>query len=121
MKIQNDEFGLFVQAGGYKCRPVTISNFKEGDEVVTHHFVGTIKAGVGKDNTCKKGRYLETWSTTGFDELMPKALQLKNIHWYKYQFWMQYRHAFGHINLTNEEKKNAESYMQEYIAGKHSS
>ena len=46
--VKSDRFGLYVAAGGWKARPFFGTCFKEGDEVDTHHFGGSTKAGVGR-------------------------------------------------------------------------
>lgn len=92
--IKSDFLGLYVAAGGYAARPLGETQFKEGDEVKTHHFGGSIRAGVGKDSSCKRGQYLEEWTTTGFstNELETRKSQFglkltdkdikKNTEWY---------------------------------------
>lgn len=71
-KIKKDELGLYVIAGGYIARPFWGTCFKEGDEVKSHHFGGSTRAGVTvtdrkeTHNFKRKGQY-EYWSTTGLD------------------------------------------------------
>lgn len=69
-KIKKDELGLYVIAGGYIARPFWGTCFKEGDEVKSHHFSGSTRAGVTvtdrkeTHNFKGKGQY-ENWCTTG--------------------------------------------------------
>ena len=71
-KIKKDSLGLYVIAGGYIARPFWGTCFKEGDEVKSHHFGGSTRAGVTvtdrkeTHNFKRKGQY-EYWSTTGLD------------------------------------------------------
>jgi len=98
--IQSDEFGLWTIAGGWIARPVFATQFKAGDQVKTHHFGGSIRAGVGKDDSCIRGHYLEYWSTTGtmFNDPEPfepcESLGIKTlsdrIDWYKQKFVEKY-------------------------------
>lgn len=64
--IKKDHCGLFVNAGGYICRPFFGTCFKEGDKVRAHHFGGSTRVGVGLSDACfrRKDTY-ELWSTTG--------------------------------------------------------
>lgn len=62
-KIRQDQFGLFVAAGGYRARPVDPTVFAVGDVIKTHHFGGSVFAGIGK--LPERGKYLETWVTCG--------------------------------------------------------
>jgi len=95
-KIKSDEYGLHVQAGGWKSRPVYESQFTEGDEVKTHHYGGSMRVGVGKDKTCKRGQYLELWCTCGnsnSNDFKPNPrLNIHNIadliNWYRRHFRM---------------------------------
>lgn len=65
-RVHRDQWGLWVSADGYVARPLGIeTRFSKGDEVCTHHFGGSTDAGVGKDASCGRGKYLETWTTTG--------------------------------------------------------
>lgn len=65
-KIRKDEYGYYVIAGGWIARPYdNYTRFNVGDVVKTYHFGGSSMAGVGKDESCKKGKYLEEWKTTG--------------------------------------------------------
>ena len=68
-KIKEDEFGLYVIAGGWIARPFFGTAFQKGDDVKSHHFGGSTKAGVtvtdkpDTHNFKRKGMY-ETWVTT---------------------------------------------------------
>ena len=63
--IHQDEISPYVSAGGWISRPLFPTQFQLGEEVKTHHFGGSCNAGVGKDETCGRGIYLELWTTTG--------------------------------------------------------
>lgn len=66
-KVGKDHCGLFITAGGYIARPFFGTSFKEDDEVKSHHFGGSIYAGVGLLETAKfrKKNTFEYWVTTG--------------------------------------------------------
>jgi hypothetical protein len=63
--IRKDEIGLYVSAGGWVTRPLVETQYREGQDVTTHHYGTTSLAGVGKDEHCKRGEYVEIWITTG--------------------------------------------------------
>ena len=63
-KVRKDKLGLYVSAGGYVSRPLSDSQYKEGDKPKTKHFGGSTVAGVGKDDTCGRGSYVEYWATS---------------------------------------------------------
>jgi len=105
--IRKDKYGLVVQAGGHQSRPVQPSKFKKGDDVQTYHFGGTIKAGVGKNNICKKGEYLETWCTTGNDDY-------RTIIWYKVEFVNEYWELCSKAVVSTREQKIHDNYFSFY-------
>jgi hypothetical protein len=76
--IREDEFGLYVSSGGYAARPVSSTRFAKGDTVKAHHHGGSPLHGVGKDDTCGKGEYLETWLSTGMSNEQTKD----QVEWY---------------------------------------
>ncbi len=86
-KIKKDEMGLYAFVGGYVARPTKDSRFKEGDSVKGYHFGGSTNIGMGKDATCKKGQYLETWQSYGTLAHEYKqtsiAKQKKSWDWYQ--------------------------------------
>ena len=64
-KIKKDFIGLYVVAGGQISRPFYGTIFKEGDEVKTHGFIGTVNAGVTYPHeNFSYGNY-EVWGITG--------------------------------------------------------
>lgn len=73
-KIKKDFLGLYTIAGGYIARPTGETEFKEGEKVETHHFGGTCVCGIGKDENCKKGSYLEYWLTSDAISMGYKSL-----------------------------------------------
>lgn len=85
--IKEDEHGLYVNGGNWKSREAipNTSQFKVGDEVKTHHFGGTIRVGVGKDEHCLRGQYLEYWLTAGLDitEEISHEEEAEVIQWYR--------------------------------------
>ena len=93
-KIKKDSLGLYVIAGGYIARPFWGTCFKEGDEVKSHHFGGSTRAGVTvtdrkeTHNFKRKGQY-ENWCTTGLDSLKYKRGEFtqeqieRTTEWYR--------------------------------------
>ncbi len=83
-KIKSDQFGLYVTAGGWKCRPLLRpTTFTEGMKLKTYHFGGSVYAGVGKSPECKRGQYVETWVTTiESGEKRPAVEEKEKIDWY---------------------------------------
>ena len=89
-KIKEDEFGLYVIAGGWIARPFFGTIFQKDDVVKSHHFGGSTKAGVtvidkpDTHNFKRKGIY-ETWATTGImsHEKISKEKTKEKIEWYK--------------------------------------
>ena len=64
--IRRDFIGLYIFVNGGVARCLNKkTRYKEGDKVSTCKFSQSTLVGVGKDNTCKKGKYLEYWRTTG--------------------------------------------------------
>jgi len=100
-KIRKDSIGLYVIAGGWICRRSNPTIFKEGDEGATHHFDGTVIAGVGKNNTCKRGQYIEYWCTAGII-----AFEYENVSEEKLrETWDWYRTTQEHIVQLFERRK----------------
>ncbi len=88
--IREDAIGIWVSAGGIVSRPRGETRFKAGDRVPTYHYGGSTNAGVGKDKTCKRGKYLEMWLTQGivaseYSKTSPEKLQ---------ENWTLYRDHF---------------------------
>ena len=63
--VKEDTIGLWISSCGYIARPVGTTRFKKGDKVKNKHFAGSPLHGVGKDGTCERGDYLETWLGCG--------------------------------------------------------
>ena len=87
--VREDKHGLHVSGEGWRCREVVpgTTRFKVGDVVKTHHFGGSVRVGVGKDETCKRGEYLEYWMTAGGCASSPLADdEGEVIQWYREQF-----------------------------------
>jgi hypothetical protein len=96
-KINEDSIGLYVFAGGWKSRPFTKSQFKKGDKVDTYHFGGSSIAGIGKNEKCKRGQYIEYWCTCGItyiDKISIKE-EKEKYEWYKNYYGLE-------IELMNE-------------------
>ena len=104
-KIHKDFLGLYTICGGYISRPIYGTQFNEGDEVNTHHFGGSTKAGVTTrdkpetHNFKKSGRY-EVWITTGTSnkEYKDKTFKLgyEGLYGSSYNTWEEY------LKLTTE-------------------
>lgn len=62
--IKQDKYGIFLNAGGYVCRPVIESRYKPGDKVPAHHFSQSTRIGVGKEDSSKPREYVENWMAT---------------------------------------------------------
>ena len=83
-KIKKDLLGLYVIAGGWISRPPNMDNsltiFKDGDKVKTHHFGGSVIAGVTfeSENFKHDGNY-EIWITTGIINLNYKTMSQSEI------------------------------------------
>lgn len=81
-KIKKDQLGLYTNCGGYVSRPFFGTQFKEGDEVKTHHFGGSTGGGVtspDKPDThnFKRDGVYEQWGTTGISETEYKKKSFK--------------------------------------------
>lgn len=63
--VKEDKIGVYVNSGGYIARPVGKTRYKKSDVIKAHHFGGSPLHGIGKDETCKRGEYLETWLGCG--------------------------------------------------------
>ncbi len=71
VRIRLDEWGLWCSVGGYMARPVGDTQFAEGDAVHVWHFDGSIRAGVGKSPSMRRGQYLEYWVLSADDHWNP--------------------------------------------------
>ncbi len=71
MKIKKDNEGLYLNLGGYVCRPVYGTMFNEGDEVKAHHFGGSTRVGV-------------TFNESGFNFKYRK----ENHDFPKFEYWI---------------------------------
>ncbi len=98
-KIHKDFLGLYTICGGYISRPIYGTQFNEGDEVNTHHFGGSTKAGVTTrdkpetHNFKKSGQY-EVWITTGTSNRQYKdktfKLEYEGLFGSSYNTWEEY-------------------------------
>ena len=70
--VKEDKYGIYIEASGYIARPVAETLFEIGEEVDTHHHSQTCYQGVGKDETCARGQYLEVWCHTGMSSTYKK-------------------------------------------------
>lgn len=61
--VKQDAMGLFAIVAGWIVRPQRPSSFRVGDRVDGHHFRGSTKVGIGKNE--ETGKYQEYWKTTG--------------------------------------------------------
>ena len=80
--IQQDEVGIWVEAGGYIARPILPTKLKVGDRInQTYHFGGSVIAGVGKIQG--RGKYFEYWMTCGdFMDDKDPVIRRMNWEWY---------------------------------------
>lgn len=117
MKIEKDEIGLYTNAGNWKARPVIKTQFKEGDDVATYHFGGTILAGVGKDENCKRGQYIERWTTCGtyyggWGETDQEKDEYGSMVWYQVEaLWDYSDKYFKGIKPTKNQIKKHDNYL----------
>ena len=94
-KIKKDHIGLYTVCGGYISRPFYGTQFKEGDEVKTHHFGGSTMTGVTipdkpeTHNFKKDGQY-EVWSTTGISSTHYRKNQLPSNYTDRYSDFSTY-------------------------------
>ena len=110
--IREDSIGLYVSGGGYKTRPVKPTRFKKGDKVKTHHYGGTTRVGVGKDETCERGGYLELWLTTG---MMCEEKISKDHEYSRYMYYKVICNNIPDVVITKEEHRVAMEYHKKYI------
>ena len=92
--IKKDWLGLYVIAGGWIARPMCGTSFKEGDVVKSHHFGGSIEAGVTTLNLQfrKIGTY-EFWFTTVINDdynrkEIPEIFKRDFKKWEDYMVWI---------------------------------
>ena len=111
-KIKKDALGLYTVCGGYISRPFFGTQFEEGDTVNTHHFGGTINAGVTlpdrkETHNFKKGGIFEYWRTTG----------ISNTHYKLRNFSKDYEDLFGakYDNFDDYLRLQAEWYRKQDI------
>lgn len=106
-KIKKDSLGLYVIAGGYITRPFYGTIFKEDDIVKSHHFGGSIMAGVTfiDQNFKKDGKY-EIWVTTGITSYDYKDKKIK--YGFEYLFGVNYKTFEEYLEAdANWYKKNS--------------
>ena len=118
--IQKDGLGLYIESGGWIARPSSHfpTRFDKGDEAAQYHFGGTVFHGVGKDSTCKRGKYLEKWVGCGHPE-DTDAKKKESYEWYMERFAeklnyeksnildhsMSFFEEFNHINPSDRMMK----------------
>lgn len=116
MIVKSDKLGLYVHAGGWKSRPLSESRFKLGDDIKTHHYGGTILAGVGKDKTCKRGKYIEMWITTDLSMDESSDLEEYQLAWRKREALIMYGHChFEGVSMTHSEEALANAYFKKHL------
>ena len=91
-KVKKDGLGLYINVGGYICRPFFGTCFQEGDEVKAHHFGGSTRIGVGLPGPAmfRKSETYEYWSTTGTGMWEMKYPERWTINGKKYKQWASY-------------------------------
>lgn len=74
-KIQKDNQGYYYAiVDGQIVRPYhRTTTFNEGDDVIAKQCAGTPCYGVGKNDTCGRGVYLEAWMSTGVTREMRES------------------------------------------------
>lgn len=94
-KVKKDSLGLYINAGGYICRPFYGTCFREGNEVKAHHFGGSTVVGVGVPGKAvfKDSLTFEQWSTTGTGQWEKKFPHRWEINEIKYKSWEGYLRA----------------------------
>jgi hypothetical protein len=91
MIIQQDSIGLYGDNGSWIVRPINPTRYSVGYDIAEYHFGGTPLHGVGKDDSCKRGEYLEIWIGNGLsyecktqDELIEAKVFYDNLITTKY-------------------------------------
>lgn len=94
-KVKKDSLGLYINAGGYICRPFYGTCFREGDEVKAHHFGGSTAVGVGVPGEAmfKDRETFERWSTTGTGQWEKKFPDRWEVNGVRYKQWDAYVRA----------------------------
>ena len=104
-KIKKDAIGLYTICGGYISRPFFGTQFEEGDTVNTHHFVGSINAGVTlpdrkETHHFRKGGIFEYWRTTGISNQEYKNKRTKKG--YESLYGSKYDNFDDYLKLKTE-------------------
>ena len=115
-KIKKDALGLYTICGGYISRPFFGTQFEEGDIVNTHHFSGSINAGVTlpdrkETHNFKKGGIFEYWRSTG----IPNNHYVKKIHKPDLQklFRSPYNNFDEYLKLVTEWYSKLDIHLEE--------
>jgi len=73
-KIREDNKGKYFVSEGRIVRPVENTSFESDTSVDASQCKGTPIYGVGKDDSCGRGEYLEAWFDTGLESSVHSSL-----------------------------------------------
>lgn len=74
-KVREDDRGKYFVSEGQIVRPVDRTEYQLDESVDATQCKGTPIYGVGKDDTCGRGEYLEAWFDTGLESNVHSSLQ----------------------------------------------
>ena len=122
--IKSDHISLYVTAGGYIARPFFGTCFKEGDEVITHHFGGSIHAGVGLPGisgaSFRNKNTFEYWTTTGaglWERSCPKYWKVEGKKFKRWEDYITASTTWYYLHASPA-KKFAEPLNRKYARSK---
>ena len=115
-KVKKDSLGLYVNAGGYICRPFYGTSFRDGDVVKAHHFGGSTRAGIGIPGLAffKKKETFEYWSTTGTGEWEKRFPERWKHGKRLYKQWDAYVRALTKWYWNHSEKVGGYSILADH-------
>ncbi len=73
-KIREDSYGKYFVSEGRIVRPVDETQFELETSIDASQCKGTPIYGVGKDESCGRGEYLEAWFDTGLENSVHTSL-----------------------------------------------
>lgn len=79
-KIREDNKGKYFVSEGQIVRPVEDTQYELDQSVDASQCKGTPIYGVGKDDTCGRGEYLEAWFDTGLESNVHSSLMEGEIN-----------------------------------------
>lgn len=115
--VKQDQYGIYLNTGGYVCRPVITSQYKPGDKVPAHHFSQSSRIGVGKDENSKPREYVENWMITRMtqQQVDDEAGMINNCRCEMLSTWGQ---LFDYKKPTPEEKNQQLDYLEKLYGRK---